>query len=119
LLSGEIISAFIGSASAIIMSVIGFSVVWGRVKQQVHSQGEDIERLFHSIYKSNGTLVYVTEDLCRERTKDMQHDLKEIKSDIKEIRENFQTFQKQYEEYSRELSFSIGSLLARESNKRD
>jgi len=113
------LAALIGSASAIVLSIVGFSVVWGKVKQQVHTQGEDIERLFHSIYKSNGTLVYVTEDLCRERTKDMQHDLKEIKRDIREIRENFQAFQKQYEERSRELSFNIGTLLAEKSNKHD
>ncbi len=119
LLLNQMLAGLIGSASAIVLSIVGFSVVWGKVKQQVQSQGEDIERLFHSIYKSNGTLVYVTEDLCRERTKDMQHDLKEIKRDIREIRENFQAFQKQYEERSRELSFSIGSLLAKESNKRD
>jgi len=101
------------SISTIALSVVGFFIVWGKIKQQVYTQGEQIERLFHSIYKSNGTLVYVTEDLCKEKTKDMQHDLKEIKEDIREIRENFQTFQKHYEERSRELSFNIGSLLAK------
>ena len=117
MLSSDIVAALIGSASAVVISIAGFAVVWGRVKQQISNDSEDIEKLFHSIYKSNGTLVYVTEHLCKERTTDMQHDLKEIKRDIRDMRENFQTFQKQYEEYNRELSFNIGSLLSDKSNK--
>ena len=117
MLSGDIISALIGSATAVAMSITGFAVVWGKVKQQLSSHSNDIDRLFHSIYKSNGTLVYVTEHLCKERTGDMQQDLKEIKKDVREMRENFQAFQKQSEEYNRDLSFKIGSLLSRKINQ--
>lgn len=119
MLSEDIIAALIGTASAMAMSIVGFAAVWGRVKQQINNHNQDIEKLFHSIYKSNGTLVYVTENLCKERSTDMQHDLKEIKKDIRQMRENFQTFQKQHEEYSRELSFNIGCLLAEKSDKRN
>lgn len=113
----EIVAALIGSASAVVMYLVAFSVVWGRVKQQVENQGGDIEKLFSSIYKSNGTLVYVTEDLCKQKSKGMQQDLKEIKSDINEVRKTFQAFQEDYEKQSRELAFNIGQLLAKSKEK--
>ena len=99
---------------SVVSTIIGIAIMWGKVMEKINRLDKDMDSLKSSIWKKNGTSIYVTDKEHMRAYQSLKEDVKEMKeimtTQLSQFREELERQAERNSEEFRKISNFMGRV---------